>query len=89
MPEGDIFLECEGEEIDWSDIFAFDNSLIHSAYNLTPHLRLIFMIDVRRELLGLEPGMSFNPLRRALFPPFVRGQVPKLLHTCQKLKDKL
>ena len=84
VPAGDIFLECEGEEIDWSDIFGFDNSLIHSAYNLSPHLRLIYLIDVRRELLGIEPGTPFNPLRRALSPNFVRGQVPKCLHTCQK-----
>lgn len=83
VPEGDIFLECEGVEVTWNDLFGFDNSLVHSAHNFSTHLRLIFIIDVRRDLLGLPPGMPHDPVRQRLYPPFVRGEKPKRLHPCE------
>ena len=84
IPPGDIFFEVEGAEIDWSDIFAFDNQLVHSAHNNTPHRRLVYLIDITRSFLGIEPGEKFNVIRQQLQPPFVRGAIPKVLHTCQK-----
>jgi len=87
IPEGDIFFEVEGVEITWADIFGFDNSLSHSAYNNSNRLRLIFMIDVRRELLGVEPGKPYKRAREVFQKPFVRGAKPKLLHTCEQIKD--
>jgi len=51
IPKGDAFFEVNGEEVDFSDIFAFNNQLIHSAYNLTNEYRLIFLLDLKREVL--------------------------------------
>ncbi len=84
VPEGDIFFECEGYEIDWSDIWGFDNQLIHSAYNNSNHRRLVYLIDISRKFLGLSPGQEYDPEREKHIPPFVRGALPKVLHTCQK-----
>jgi hypothetical protein len=84
VPEGDIFFECEGVEIDWSDIWAFDNQLVHSAHNYTPYRRLIYLIDIRRSFLGLEVGEKYNPGRQYRVPPFTRGLLPKVLHSHQK-----
>lgn len=84
VPPGDIFFEVEGAEIDWSDLFAFDNQFIHSAYNYTDQRRLVYLIDIHRDVLGLEPGIKTNFERYDTVPPFVRGQLPKVLHTCQK-----
>jgi hypothetical protein len=84
VPEGDIFFECEGVEIDWSDIFGFDNQLIHSAYNYSPYRRLVFLIDIKRSLMGIPIGEKYDVEREKHIPPFVRGALPKVLHTCQK-----
>lgn len=84
VPEGDIFFECEGVEIDWTDIWAFDNQLVHSAHNYTPHRRLVYLIDIRRSVLGIPNGEKYNPMRQGLMPPFVRGALPKMLHSHQK-----
>jgi hypothetical protein len=84
VPEGDIFFEVEGVEIDWSDIFAFDNQLIHSAHNYSNKRRLVYLFDLHRSLLGLPIGEKYSQEREAACPPFVRGEKPKLLHTIQK-----
>jgi hypothetical protein len=84
VPPGDIYFECEGVEIDWSDIWAFDNQLVHSAHNPTPHRRLVYLIDIRRSRLGLEVGEKYSEARQNAQPPFVRGAKPKVLHTCQR-----
>ena len=84
VPPGDIFFEVEGVEIDWSDLFAFDNQFIHSAYNYTDQRRLVYLLDLHRDVLGLEPGIKTNFERFDAVPEFVRGQIPKVLHTCQK-----
>jgi hypothetical protein len=85
VPEGDIFFEVEGVEITWADIFGFDNSLPHSAHNYSDHLRLVFIIDVRRDLMGVEPGKPYQRAREIFQEPFVRGVKPKILHTCEKI----
>jgi hypothetical protein len=74
IPAGDVFFECNGEEIDWSDIFAFDNQLVHSAHNLTNEHRLIFLIDIKRSSIGMPPGQLFNKDRQmySLLKSFVR-----------------
>lgn len=84
IPEGDIFFECEGYEIDWTDIWAFDNQLTHSAYNYTPHRRLIFLIDIKRSYLGLPNGTPYDGIRINKIPKFVRGALPKVLHKHQR-----
>lgn len=84
IPEGDIFFECEGVEIDWTDLWAFDNQLVHSAHNTSPHRRLIYLIDVRRSTLGLSVGEKYDPRRQLCVPEFVRGALPKMLHQHQR-----
>lgn len=56
VPQGDIGLEVHGEEVHWDDIFAFNNQKAHSAWNLTTQRRLIFIIDLTRELCELPPA---------------------------------
>ena len=87
VPKGDIFFEVEGVEITWADIFGFDNSLPHSAHNHSDQLRLVFLIDVRRSLLGIEPGQLYERAREVFQEPFVRGVKPRLFHTCEQVKD--
>lgn len=60
VPPGDIFFEVAGEEVDWSDLFGFDNQRTHSAYNYTPRRRLVFLIDISRKRLGILPGRSWS-----------------------------
>ncbi len=75
VPPGEIFFEVNGEEIDWSDIFAFDNQQVHSAYNNTPYRRLVYLIDIRRSRVGLPPGQYYNPLKEHYAKPFIRNGV--------------
>lgn len=84
VPPGDIFFEVEGVEIDWGDLFAFDNQFIHSAHNYTDQRRLVYLLDLHRDVLGFEPGVKTDFKRFDTVPPFTRGQFPKMLHTCQK-----
>lgn len=60
VPEGDLGLEVEGETVDWSDLFAFSHQLLHSVWNNTDYHRLVFMLDLPRELCGLPPGEPIN-----------------------------
>jgi hypothetical protein len=84
VPPGDIFFECEGIEIDWTDIWGFNNQLVHSAHNPTPKKRLVYLIDIRRERLVLPPEHKFDPEREKGIPKFVRGALPKVLHKHQR-----
>lgn len=61
VPDGDVFLEVMGEEKRWDDIFAIDGQLVHSAHNYTNEYRIVFLIDIRRTVLGVAPGEVFNP----------------------------
>lgn len=84
VPEGDIFLETEGVEIDWSDIFGFANQYVHSAHNYSNTRRLVYLIDIKRKYLGLPRAEIANLFERAnTCPPFVRGQLPKQYHSKQ------
>jgi len=53
IPDGDVMLDAEGIKTKWTDLFAFDNGSIHSAYNKTNERRLIYIIDIERSFLGL------------------------------------
>ena len=75
VPSGDIFFEVSGVEIDWSDIFGFDDRCAHSAHNLSNQRRLVFLIDIRRDFLGIPNGVELTPT-----PDFVRNSLPKILH---------
>jgi hypothetical protein len=85
VPEGDIFFEVEGTEVDWQDLFGFDNQCIHSAYNHTQHRRLVYLLDIHRSVLDIPIGRPYDIHREMLAPPFVRGAKPKLLHNKQRI----
>jgi hypothetical protein len=53
IPEGEVYLNVNGEKIYWSELFAFDNSVLHSAYNGSEKRRLIYIIDLTRSFLGI------------------------------------
>jgi hypothetical protein len=72
IPKGDIFLEVNGEEVTWNNLFGFNNQFVHSAHNYTDEYRLIFLIDVRRTRIGLQPGKEYNKLMEIFAKPFVR-----------------
>jgi len=87
VPEGECFFECEGYEIDWSDIWAFNNQRAHSAYNLTDRRRLVYIFNISRSILGIEDSKySFDFEVESATPPFVRGALPKVYHTVQLSK---
>jgi Aspartyl/Asparaginyl beta-hydroxylase len=75
VPEGEIFFEVNGEEIRWDDIFGFNNQLLHSVHNYTPFWRLVFIIDLERTAIGMEPGDPFDVADQNNALPFVRGKV--------------
>jgi aspartyl/asparaginyl beta-hydroxylase (cupin superfamily) len=77
IPEGDVFFEANGEEIDWSDLWAFHNQFAHSAHNNTNEWRLVFLLDIRRTFIGLEPGMPYDIKNESTYmKPFVRQKKP-------------
>jgi hypothetical protein len=73
IPKGDIFLEVYGNEVDWSDIFAFNNQLQHSAHNYSSEWRMVFLFDLDARAIGAVPGEPYDPELEANTPPFVRG----------------
>jgi hypothetical protein len=77
IPKGDVFIEINGEEAHYScsDIFGFNNQYVHSAHNYTKDRRLIFLIDIRREFLGLPPADCYDLKTEKNTPPFTRNGV--------------
>lgn len=71
IPEGDIFLEVNGEKVDWSDLFGFNNQLAHSAWNLSDEYRLVYIIDLDREFIGLPPGSLYDERLEKYASPFL------------------
>lgn len=61
VPEGDVFLEASGEEVTWDNIWGFNNQHSHSAYNFTDEWRVIFMIDLDLEHIGMQPFGPHDP----------------------------
>lgn len=59
IPEGDVGFEVHGEEVYWTDIFAFNNQKAHSAWNLTNYRRLVFLIDLPRAFCDLPPAPAW------------------------------
>ena len=77
IPKGDVFLEVNGEEIDWNEPFGFNNQYPHSAHNYSSERRLVLMIDILRSFLGLPPAFPYYSREHLYFitkvPPFVRA----------------
>ena len=74
-PKGDVFIEINGEETDYSDVFGFNNQYVHSAHNYTPDRRLILLIDIRRDFLGLPSADPYDPETEKTVKPFKRNGV--------------
>lgn len=72
VPQGDMFLECDNEEVTWNDIWGFNNQHLHSAHNYTNEWRLIMIVDMARERCGLPPGQRFKDTTERE-NPFIRG----------------
>jgi hypothetical protein len=70
IPEGDIFLEVNGEKVDWSGLVGFNNQLAHSSWNLSNEYRLTFMIDLDREFIGMPPGSLYDDRLEKYAKPF-------------------
>jgi Aspartyl/Asparaginyl beta-hydroxylase len=73
IPPGDLFLEVFGEEITWDDIFAFDNTLLHSAHNYSEFYRLVLLFDINRKAIGMPAGEPYDKELEKTTKPFVRG----------------
>lgn len=74
VPEGDIGMEIYGEEIDWSDLFAFDNQKIHSVWNWTDKPRLILLLDLLRETCDLPQGEPWTQESEDRAPRFPKTE---------------
>lgn len=74
IPKGEIFLEVDAQEVDWTDLFGFNNQFMHSSFNLSDEYRLIFLIDLDREFIGLEPGTEYDPAIASKAKPFIRNK---------------
>ena len=75
-----MFFECEGYEINWDELFGFNNQLVHSAYNYTNEIRVVYIFDIDRSAIGLPMGKPYDYIREQSIPPFVRGVLPKVQH---------
>jgi len=61
IPEGRCFLEINGKPIYWKDgPFGFNDEYVHSACNLTDEYRVIWMMDMERERVGLPECKGAN-----------------------------
>lgn len=48
-----LFFECNGDIVYWTETFGFDNQAFHTARNKTNYNRLVFMVDISRKALDL------------------------------------
>lgn len=62
VPKGDLFLEAQGEEVDWQNPWGFNNQYMHSAHNNTDEHRLIMLIDLKRTFVGIPPAKHFKDM---------------------------
>lgn len=53
IPEDCIF-DVNGVQIEWTDVFGFDNGVMHSAQNMSDKRRLIYIIDITRSFLNIQ-----------------------------------
>jgi hypothetical protein len=76
VPDGDIGFEVAGEQVDWSDLFAFNNQRVHSAWNNTNHPRLVMLFDFPRDICDLPPGIPWTYELDQNTPRFPKGEKP-------------
>ena len=49
----ELYLEVNADKVYWTETWGFDNQAYHTAKNKTPYNRLVFMVDISREALGI------------------------------------
>lgn len=54
-------MEVNGEIIGWPEVFGFNNQIIHSVWNTTPYRRLVLIVDLSRDFLGIPEGKPWAP----------------------------
>ena len=70
VPEGDLGMEINGEVVDWSESFGFNNQIIHSVWNNTDYRRLVLMIGIKRSYIGLPDAPPWTEETNADAVPF-------------------
>lgn len=76
VPEGDLFLEVRGEETTWDDLFGFNNQFLHSAHNYTDEYRLILIVDLLKDKIGMSDDIFYHDESQSIgLVPFERGTV--------------
>jgi len=76
IPEGDIGFEVESEVVYWDDVWGFNNQKLHSVWNNTNERRLIFIIDLSREICNLPPAPAWFPGCNEHVPEFEKTRDP-------------
>ena len=74
VPTGDLGMEVNGEIVNWSDTFGFNNQIIHSVWNDTPSRRLILLIDLRRSHCDLPDADPWTEETNANAVPFPKTE---------------
>lgn len=54
IPETGCSFDVSGVKLEWTDLFGFDNGVLHSAQNQSEKRRLIYIIDITRSFLGIK-----------------------------------
>jgi hypothetical protein len=73
VPQGDMFLEVQNQEVTWDNIFGFNNQYLHSAHNYSNDWRTIMIVDLSRKVCGLPPGRHYSEGGLEREQPFIRG----------------
>lgn len=76
VPDGDIGFEVACETVDWSDLFAFNNQKVHSAWNNTELPRLVFIMDLPRSILDMPKADAWDIHDVIHTPRFIKGEKP-------------
>lgn len=82
IPVGDVGIEINGDVKTWDSIFGFNTQKLHSVWNNTNSKRVIFILDVNRERLGLPAGIPWYPRCNDNAPKFEKTQEVKNDQTC-------
>ena len=56
----ELYLEANADKVYWTETWGFDNQIPHTAKNATNYHRLVLIIDISRDALGIEQKKSYN-----------------------------
>ena len=75
IPEGDVGFEVDGEIVDWTNLFAFDDQKVHSAWNKTNQDRLVFVISLPRVVCGIPAGIPWSKDNEETISEFLKTAI--------------